>query len=108
MSCRGFVPIVELGRAANGGNRGADADAVSKAEALMRTALPGKLRQSGLLCAPSAEAVNKCAAVAAAPSSGMRDHGNRQSTESRRVRGGCHLVGRALGRLYPGMAVDGF
>jgi hypothetical protein len=102
------VPIVELDAAANGGNPGADADAASKAEALMRTALAGKLQQSGPLCAPSADAARKCAAEAAAPSSGMRDHGNRQSTESRRVRGGCRLVGRTLGRLYPEMAVDGF
>lgn len=46
----GLNALVELDKAANGGNpgTGADADAVSKAKALMRTALAGKLREAGL------------------------------------------------------------
>ena len=40
--------LVELDRAPDGGDPGADADAVSRAKALVRTALAGKLREADL------------------------------------------------------------
>jgi len=44
----GLSALVELGRAPDGGDPGADADAVTKAKVLMRTALADKLREAGL------------------------------------------------------------
>ena len=41
--------LVELDRAPDGSDPGADADAVSRVNVLMRTALAGKLREAGLL-----------------------------------------------------------
>jgi hypothetical protein len=46
--CLGLSALVELDRAPDGGDPGADADAVSRAKALMRTALADKLREAGL------------------------------------------------------------
>ena len=45
----GLSALVDLDRAADGGNpgTGTDADAVSKAKVLMRTALAGKLEEAG-------------------------------------------------------------
>ena len=60
----GLSALVEVDRAADGGDPGVgtDADAVSKAKVLMRTALAGKLEEVGLPWAPSAEAAKKRAA----------------------------------------------
>jgi hypothetical protein len=44
----GLSALVELDRAPDGGDPGADADAVSRAKALMPTALADKLREAGL------------------------------------------------------------
>ena len=70
----GLSALVELDRAADGGNAGTvpGAGAVSKAKTLMRTALADKLEEAGLPWAPSAEAASKRAAQAAAPASTMR------------------------------------
>jgi len=70
----GLSALVELDRAADGGNAGTvpGAGAVSKAKTLMRTALADKLEEAGLPWAPSAEAVAKRAAEAAEPPSAMR------------------------------------
>lgn len=46
--CLGLSALVGLDRAPDGGHPGADADAVSRAKALMRTALADKLREAGL------------------------------------------------------------
>ena len=54
------------------GGRDTCSAVVSKARALMRGALAGKLQEIGLPWAPSAEAVKKRAAEAAEPTSGMR------------------------------------
>ena len=71
---RGLGALVELDKAAAGGalGTGTDADAASKAKALMRTALAGELQEAGLPWAPSAEAAMKCAAGVAEPASGIR------------------------------------
>jgi hypothetical protein len=63
----GLRALGELDRAPNGGNpgTGTGTDAVSRAKALMRTALADKLEQAGLPWAPSAEAANKRAAETA-------------------------------------------
>ena len=66
----GLRALVELDRAADGGDPGTGA--VSKAKALMRTALADKLEQAGLPWAPSAEAAGKRAAGASAPASALR------------------------------------
>ena len=70
----GLSALVELDKAASGRNpdTGTDTDAVSKAKALMRTVLAGKLQEAGLPWAPSAEAAKKCAAEAAEPANGIR------------------------------------
>ena len=70
----GLSALVGLDKAADGGDpgTGTDADAVSKAKALMRTALAGQLQEAGLPWAPSAEAAKKCATEAAEPASGIR------------------------------------
>jgi hypothetical protein len=70
----GLSALVELDRAADGGdtNSGTDTDAASKAKVLMCTALADKLQEVGLPWAPSAEAATKRAAEAAAPTSAMR------------------------------------
>jgi hypothetical protein len=44
----GLSDLVELDRAPDGGDPGADADAVAKAKVLMRTALAAKLQEAGL------------------------------------------------------------
>jgi hypothetical protein len=44
----GLTALVELDRAPGGGDPGADADAVSRAKVLMRTALADKLQEAGL------------------------------------------------------------
>jgi len=48
----GLSALVGLDKAADGGDpgTGTDADAVSKAKALMRTALAGQLQEAGLPC----------------------------------------------------------
>ena len=70
----GLSALVGLDKAADGGDpgTGTDADAVSKAKALMRTALAGQLQEAGLPWAPSAEAAKKCATEAAETASGIR------------------------------------
>ncbi len=70
----GLSALVDLDSAADGGNpgTGTDADAVSKAKVLLRTALAGKLEEAGLPWAPSAEAAKKRAAEIAESASGMR------------------------------------
>jgi hypothetical protein len=44
----GLGALVELDRATGGGDPGTDADAVSRAKALMRIALADKLQEAGL------------------------------------------------------------
>jgi hypothetical protein len=44
----GLSAPVDLDRAPDGGDPGADADAVSRVKVLMRTALADKLRETGL------------------------------------------------------------
>jgi len=66
---QGLSALVELGRAADGGDTASGA--VSKARALMRRALADKLEEAGLSWAPSAEAVKKRAAEAAKPAGAM-------------------------------------
>lgn len=44
----GLSALVEPDRTPDGGDPGADADAVSRANVLMRTALADKLREAGL------------------------------------------------------------
>ena len=72
----GLSALVELDRTADGSDTNSGAgtgdDAVSKAKALMCTALADKLGQAGLPWAPSAEAANKRAGEAAAPASALR------------------------------------
>jgi hypothetical protein len=66
----GLSALIEPDGADDGGDTGSAV--VSKARALMRGALADKLQEIGLPWAPSAEAVKKCAAEAAEPTSGMR------------------------------------
>ena len=66
----GLSALIEPDGADGGGDTGSAV--VSKARALMRGALAGKLQEIGLPWAPSAEAVKKRAAEAAEPASGMR------------------------------------
>jgi hypothetical protein len=61
----GLRALVELDRAAGGGDPGSGTSTVNEAKALMRTALADKLEQAGLPWAPSAEAANKRAAETA-------------------------------------------
>jgi hypothetical protein len=70
----GLSALVELDKATDGDDpsTGTDADAVSMAKALMRTALAGKLQEAGLPWAPSAETAKNCAARVAEPASGIR------------------------------------
>ena len=72
----GLSALVELGNAADGGDT--DTDVLSKAKALMRTALADKLEEAGLPWAPSAEAVKERAAE---PTSAVR-----RVMESQKVR----------------------
>ena len=66
----GLNALIALDGADGGGDTGSAV--VSKARALMRGALAGKLQETGLPWAPSAAAVKKRAAEAAEPASGMR------------------------------------
>jgi hypothetical protein len=66
----GLSALIEPDGVDGGGDTGSAV--VSKARALMRGALAGKLQEIGLPWAPSAEAVKKRAAEAAEPASGMR------------------------------------
>ena len=66
----GLSALIALDGADGGGDTGSAL--VSKARALMRGALAGKLQEIGLPWAPSAAAVKKRAAEAAEPASGMR------------------------------------
>ena len=90
----GLSALVELDKAADGGdtNSGTGTGAVSKAKALMRTALADKLDQAGLPWAPSAEAANKRAAEAAAPASALR----RLTGNDKARKGAAYVAAAAL------------
>jgi hypothetical protein len=69
----GLRALVELDKAAGGGDTSTDinADAVGKAKALLHTALADKLEAAGLPWAPPVEAVGQCATEAAEQGSAM-------------------------------------
>ena len=102
----GLRALLELDRAADGG----DAGAVSKAQALMRTALADKLDQAGLPWAPSAEAAGKRAAqAAAAQASALRGiTGNGRARKGAAYLAAAALVAALWGGYIRGWQWTGF
>jgi hypothetical protein len=107
----GLNALVELDRAADGGdpNSGAGTGAVSKAKALMRTALADKLEQAGLPWAPSAEAASQRAAETATPASAMRGiTGNTKARKGAAYVAAAALVAALWGGYIGGWQWTGF
>jgi hypothetical protein len=107
----GLNALVELDRAADGRdpNSGAGTGAISKAKALMRTALADKLEQAGLPWAPSAEAASKRAAETATPASAMRGiTGNAKARKGAAYVAAAALVAALWGGYIGGWQWTGF
>jgi hypothetical protein len=107
----GLSALVELDKAADSGdtNSGADTGAVSKAKALMRTALADKLEQADLPWAPSAEAANKRAVGAAASASALRGlTGNGKTRKGAAYVAAAALVAALWGGYIRGWQWTGF
>ena len=107
----GLSALVELARAADGGDpgTGTGTGTVSKAKTLMRTALADKLEQAGLPWAPSAEAASKRAAEAAAPVSAPRRlTGNGKARKGAAYAAAAALVAALWGGYIRGWQWTGF
>ena len=99
----GLRALVELDRAAGGGDPGSGTSTVTKAKALMRTALADKLEQAGLPWAPSADAAGKRAETAA-PASAL--HGITGNGKARK--GAAYLAAAALAAALWGGYIRGW